>query len=461
LHRQLLDIILCPACAGILQLTEAEVATIEYSDSPREEIRSGTASCECGRRYPIADFVLSFANLFPPILQQEAAYWDRYYLWLLEQGSYGFHDLRQGQAPYITQGVPEPFPEAATLDRYDIHHQVAEHPLLRRGKTLLDVGVGLGWTTLYFARAGYDVTAFEPSLGPVTAAKRYAIEQGVFIEYMCAAMGAISFRPASFDNVTAFHSLHHVPNLEAELRKLHEWLRPGGALALDEHIGNSKLAAALGGEVHRWAENEVLPRYRTLSPEALGSLPQEPHSALEDSSVNEVVPLVHRFFDVNMERTRHVFLDHYPLLYYLHTNRDLTAYKHALPIANQLQDFVRQADPEGGDYITIVAENSGMERRHNTEPLGELPAHEATPTGPEAEEPQQVPEELTSAQQRAEALEAELREQGEWARGLERELARKNSEIARLNKVVKRLENGRVMRLLRLIPGRSQREKRG
>lgn len=458
MHRHLLDIILCPACGGILQLADAETVSVEYNDGPREEIQRGTVVCECGRRYLITDFVLSFADLFPPLLQQEAAYWDRYYLWLLEQGSFGFHDLRQGQAPYITQGVPEPFPAAATLDRYDIHHQVAEHPLLRRGKTLLDIGVGLGWTTLYFARAGYDVTAFEPSLGPVTAAKRYAMEQGVFIEYICAAMGAISFRPGSFDNVTAFHSLHHVPDLEAELRKLREWLRPGGALALDEHVGNSKLAATLGGEVHRWAEAEVLPRYRSLPPEALARLPQEPHSALEDSSVNEVVPLVHRLFDVRMERKRHVFLDHYPLLYYLHTGCDLTAYKHALSIANQVQDFVRHVDPEGGDYITLVAENTGVERPSITEPSGDLTARDVTPAVPLHQDQLEEP---TPAQQRAGTLERKLVEQGAWAQHLERELARKNMEIARLNKVVKNMENGRVMRLLRLLPRRKRPGKRG
>src|SRR5438034_137296 len=135
-------------------------------------------------------------------------------------------------APYLTLGVPEPFPAADTIDRYDIHYQIAEHPLVRRGHTLLDMGVGLGWTSLTFVRA------------------------------------------------------------------VQTWLRPGGALALDEHVGNSRLARELAAEVHAWAEGEVLPRYRTLPPETLAKLPQEPHSVLEDSSVERVLPLVRQLFTV-------------------------------------------------------------------------------------------------------------------------------------------------------------------
>ncbi len=138
MQAQLLGILLCPSCASPFQLADAEFAAIEYNGGPCEEVKSGTVACEgCGRRYPVADFVLSLASLFPPNLQREAAYWDRFYMWLLEQGSYGFHDLRQGQAPYITQGVPEPFPAADTLDRYSIHHEIAEHPLLRGGAIIL------------------------------------------------------------------------------------------------------------------------------------------------------------------------------------------------------------------------------------------------------------------------------------------------------------------------------------
>jgi ubiquinone/menaquinone biosynthesis C-methylase UbiE/uncharacterized protein YbaR (Trm112 family) len=447
LNKDLLDRLLCPACGGRLELSKAESETLEYGDGPREEVRTGSVGCACGREYPIEEFVLSLAALFQPELAREAAYWDRYYGWLLAHGSLGFHDLRLGQAPYITMGVPEPFPLAATLDRYTVHHEVASHPLLRRGERLLDIGVGLGWTSLYFAREGYRVTAFEPSAGPVRAAKRYAISQGVPIEYICAALGHIRFAPGSFDNVTAFHSLHHVPNLERELREVKRWLVPGGALAVDEHVGNSKLAASLGAQVHAWAEDEVFPSYRTLSPETLATLPSEPHSEMEDTSVDEVAPLVSHLFRVHLSRPRHVFLDHYPLLHYLATDRDEEAYRHSLPVANHLQELVRRADPEGGDYLTIIAENAEVELQE--EPVQPAAIEKTPPPQPEEPPVPEAPPQPEPESPELGMLREELRRQGEWAAGLERELKRKSEQVERLEGHVRRLESGRVMRLLR------------
>jgi len=456
---------LCPACgAGDWTLSATERETIPYTDGPREEVREGAITCACGQEYPIRRGVLSFAGRFPPDLQREAAYWDQFYLWNLQHGAVGFHDLRRGFAPFLAQGVTEAFPDADTVDRYDVHYQVAEHPLLRAGHTLLDVGVGLGWTSIHFARAGYAVTAFDPSLGPVQAAKAYAIREGIFIEYLCAAMGYVQFAPAAFDNVAAFHSLHHVPNLAAALEDVRRWLRPGGGLAIDEHIANSRLAAALGAQLHGWAAANVFPRYQTISGEDLAALPTEPHSALEDAGVDQVVPLVRRLFRIVFERQRHVFLDHYPLLYYLWRDRDESAFRHALEIANQFQELVRLADPDGGDYVTIVAANEPPEPPLVTGAVtpsaipvpaaadaGPPGAHwTTTPAPPSADATPPAPSlDVEVLRARITALETALAEQGAWAHSLEAAQQARDRELARLRAHLRRVENGRVMRLLR------------
>jgi uncharacterized coiled-coil protein SlyX len=226
-----------------------------------------------------------------------------------------------------------------------------------------------------------------------------------------------------------------------------EWLCPGGALAIDEHVGNSRLASSIGRELHEWAESEVLPQYRTLAPEALAQLPQEPHSPLEDSSVSQVVPAVDRMFNVVEIRRRHVFLDHYPLLYYLHSGRDLDAYRHALAVANQLQDAVRQVDPEGGDYVTIVAENGGQGSGIRDRGSG-VGSRESGISGQEVAAGAEITAEPDAISARIGELEAQLAKQGEWAQGLEQEIKRKNNEIARLQRQIRRLENGRMMKLM-------------
>jgi 2-polyprenyl-3-methyl-5-hydroxy-6-metoxy-1,4-benzoquinol methylase/uncharacterized protein YbaR (Trm112 family) len=456
-----LDILCCPACgqqAWTLEVAQSE--TIADREGPRDEVRTGEVTCACGRQYPVREYVLSLAGLFPADLQREAAFWDRFYLWNLEHGAAGFHDLRRGFAPFMAQGVTEAFPHADTIDRYDVHYQVAEHPLLRAGQTLLDIGVGLGWTSIHFARSGYQVTAFDPSLGPVQAAKAYAIQEGLPIEYLCAAMGYIQFQPGSFDNVTAFHSLHHVPDLEAGLRDVRRWLRPGGALAVDEHIANSRLAGAVGAQLHQWAAENVFPRYRTISDADLARLPSEGHSALEDAGVDQVVPLLRRMFDVQFERQRHVVLDHYPLLYYLWKDKDETGFRHALEIANHFQELLRQVDPDGGEYLTLVAANPGPDVpgaetvSAPAEVMTLTPIYEDAPLPPAAEGlaiPAEVEAEIGRLQGRVAELERALAEQGAWARSLEAAQKARDRELARLRAHLRRVENGRVMRLLRLL----------
>jgi 2-polyprenyl-3-methyl-5-hydroxy-6-metoxy-1,4-benzoquinol methylase len=363
MEKALLERLRCPSCGAqnwLIELTE--VVTVNYAVGPVEEVVRGEVICECGRVYPVRDHVLSLAQHFPEDLRREAAFWDRFYVWNIEHGAEGFHDLKRGFAPFVAHGVVEPFPFADTMERYDAHNIVSRHPIFRAGTRLLDLGVGLGWTSIHFAREGYNVTALDPSFGPLVAAKKYSIEQGLHIEYVCAAVGFVEFADASFNNVAAFHSLHHVPDVRSALAQVSRWLRPGGGLGIDEHIANSALARSLGAELHRWAVEQVFPRYRSISDEELTGLPAEPHSAMEDAGVDQIVPLVRAMFDVAYEKQRHVVLDHYPLLYYLWKDKDPNSYIYSLEVANQLQELVRLVDPDGGEYVTIVAANRGGSR---------------------------------------------------------------------------------------------------
>lgn len=450
LNPGLLKIVTCPSCGGRLQLVESVSTTVRYGDATWDEVERGVVRCSCGRLYPVEQFVLSFAPLFDAELEREANYWEQFYLWLRNQGCFGFHDLHLGIAPFITSGVAEPMPDFASKLHYRVHEEISEHPLVRTGSKLLDIGVGLGWTSFHFAQRGYHVTAIEPALGVLQAAKRYAIEKGVFIEYICASLGTVAFLPGSFDIITAFHALHHEPNLETALEKARIWLQSGGVLALDEHIGNSKLAASMLSQMHQWAGKEVFPSYKTIGDDELLKLPDEPHSPREDAGAHQIVPLVQKLFDVQLLRTRHVLFDHYPLLYYLRHERDGTAFQHATAIAAQLEQWLCSADPEGGDYATIIALNAGDEA-----PAGELLGNdvvrplEDSLSGPAESTPRvladfsQTPNlqpERASVDgyashellARVVQLEKQLVEQGRWARSLEQATLNKDRELARL-----------------------------
>ena len=148
----------CPACgqnAWTLESTQSE--TIAYSEGPREEVRTGEVGCACGRQYPVREYVLSLAALFPEDLQREAAFWDRFYLWNLEHGAVGFHDLRRGFAPFIGQGVPRPsrtpIPSTATMSIT----RWPSIPCCGPGRRCWTSAWGWGGPAIHFARSGYRV----------------------------------------------------------------------------------------------------------------------------------------------------------------------------------------------------------------------------------------------------------------------------------------------------------------
>jgi SAM-dependent methyltransferase len=107
----------------------------------------------------------------------------------------------------------------------------------REGRSLLDIGCGAGWSTYFFARSGYRATgidlnaaAFEP---PSTT--HLTLLEGSAL--------ALEFDDGSFDVVTAYQTLEHIPDPRAALCEMLRVCKPGGTLCVAGpnliSIGNS------------------------------------------------------------------------------------------------------------------------------------------------------------------------------------------------------------------------------
>jgi SAM-dependent methyltransferase len=95
---------------------------------------------------------------------------------------------------------------------------------------LLDLGCGGGWTSVFFARSGYEVVGQDISQDMIGLAEENAART---------AMLSISFRQGDyetaafheeFDCAVFFDSLHHAEDEAAALRCAFAALRPGGVL---------------------------------------------------------------------------------------------------------------------------------------------------------------------------------------------------------------------------------------
>lgn len=349
----------CPArdCQGAdLKLHAEERVTIQYKDGPAEEVREGRLECpSCGRHYPISEYVPSFEQLYPEELQREAEYWGKWYGFMWKRGYLGYFDLRAPMAPLITEGIEVLDP--ATLDHKDLggtHSIIAAHPALKDAQWLLDIGCGTGWSSLYFARQGHKVVGFDPAVANMRLAKRYAIAQHEYVEYMGAAMGFLQFKPAVFDGAVALHSIHHVPNLREEMAILRDWLKDGAGMGIDEHVRNDEVLSALIAATRRWAEEEVYPNVRTLPPGVLEGLPRSEPSAMEGAGSEDVIGAFLDNFEVESFQSRYINLDSLSFIFYLSQLAARSAYYHASDLIDRIYRSLVEAYPDGAEYVILI-----------------------------------------------------------------------------------------------------------
>lgn len=97
-----------------------------------------------------------------------------------------------------------------------------------KGRTLLDVGCGLGEASVYFAILGAEVTASDISPGMCDAARRLAEHNGVKIKTHVSASEDLGFPAGTkFDVIYTGNTLHHV-DIAATMPLLLKHLKPDG-----------------------------------------------------------------------------------------------------------------------------------------------------------------------------------------------------------------------------------------
>jgi 2-polyprenyl-6-hydroxyphenyl methylase/3-demethylubiquinone-9 3-methyltransferase len=89
----------------------------------------------------------------------------------------------------------------------------ARKPL--EGLSALDLGCGGGLVSAPLARMGASVTAVDASPEAIGAARAYAGQAGLAIDFQCATAEALAARGAKFDLVTALEIVEHVADVKA------------------------------------------------------------------------------------------------------------------------------------------------------------------------------------------------------------------------------------------------------
>lgn len=100
--------------------------------------------------------------------------------------------------------------------------------VMPKGLELLDVGCGTGQPSTKMLAGHFNVTGVDFS-GEAIARAKENITNACFLQKD---ITKINFPPASFDVITAFYSIFHVPRVQQPglIQKMGVWLRPGGIL---------------------------------------------------------------------------------------------------------------------------------------------------------------------------------------------------------------------------------------
>lgn len=139
-----------------------------------------------------------------------------------------FHDEWAESTPIDKRLVREAF-EAPTAPENRFILKLIEReigPL--KGLRVLDVGCGLGESSVYFALRGADVTASDISPGMVRTTEDLARAHGVSVRGVVGAAEGLGVEDGAFDVVYIGNLIHHVTDKHAMWRQVAAALRPGG-----------------------------------------------------------------------------------------------------------------------------------------------------------------------------------------------------------------------------------------
>ena len=135
-----------------------------------------------------------------------------------------FHDRWALSTQPQDVAVREAFTAPTALENQCILRRMGD----LKGKRILDIGAGLGESSVYFAMLGADVTYSDLSPEMANFATRLAELHQVKISTVIGPAEAAGEMGQNFDFVYIANTLHHVRDRDAVLKGIHQALRPGG-----------------------------------------------------------------------------------------------------------------------------------------------------------------------------------------------------------------------------------------
>jgi len=163
-------------------------------------------------------------------------------------------------------GPLTPFPERGTrgfsFTRYaTVMHAFETLGLNGDGASLLDVGCGTGWTSVFLAQRGFAVTGVDIVPANIEGARILASTWKVQADFRVTDMDYLDLE-RTFDCALIYNSLHHTRSQPAVLEAICAHLKPGGWLLIGEPSWVHRYSAHARATTHGkgWVERGLTMR---------------------------------------------------------------------------------------------------------------------------------------------------------------------------------------------------------
>ena len=123
---------------------------------------------------------------------------------------------------------------------------------------VLDIGCAAGYFLRIAREHGHDVHGVELSTAIAIEAVKALGADRVHVGTLDDAVTAMDHRPQSFDLVTMWDVVEHIPEPQPVLRRIRDLIKPGGKLLLETQNVASRWARLLGRRWHHYKHDEHL-----------------------------------------------------------------------------------------------------------------------------------------------------------------------------------------------------------
>ncbi len=198
-------------------------------------------------------------------------------------------------------------------DGYPLLSNLIDYKILK-GKKILDIACGTGWSTEQFARADADVSAIDITPKAVELAKKRFEIYGLKGNILVADAENLPFPDNNFDYILAWGCLMHTPNTQKAIDEIYRTLKRGGkfgAMIYNKNSFHWKYFIYFGKgilklKLFKYSKQQLANRY-TDGAEIGGNVLTRFYSR------NEIEKLFCKFSDLKIEiYDNYDILDHFP-----------------------------------------------------------------------------------------------------------------------------------------------------